>query len=57
MLKTQICVTRPQCVKVEPEYQCEESLTHEIQNEAHDLIMIPEQEFEIKFSTCYSLLL
>jgi len=32
-------------------------MTHEIQNEAHGLIMTPEQELEINFLTCYSLLL
>jgi hypothetical protein len=30
---------------------------HEIEKKARYLIMTPEQEFEINFSTCYSLLL
>jgi hypothetical protein len=30
-------------------WECEESMTHEIQSEVHDLIMTWEQEFEIDF--------
>ena len=29
--------------------ECEESVTHEIQNEVNDLVMTPEKEFEIEF--------